>query len=82
MQPTGISVLDFLGVSCILECAGTHRRAIGDQSIMRILIVEDDPTSSLVLATFLAPVGESHIAKDGEAISSKGKGSVSYFSSR
>ena len=34
---------------------------------MRILIVEDDPTSSLVLATFLAPVGESHIAKDGEA---------------
>jgi two-component system chemotaxis response regulator CheY len=34
---------------------------------MRILIVEDDPTSSLVLATYLAPVGETHIAKDGEA---------------
>jgi two-component system chemotaxis response regulator CheY len=34
---------------------------------MRILIVEDDPTSSLVLATFLAPVGETQIAKDGEA---------------
>ena len=34
---------------------------------MRILIVEDDPTSSLVLATFLAPVGETQIAKDGGA---------------
>jgi two-component system, chemotaxis family, chemotaxis protein CheY len=34
---------------------------------MRILIVEDDSTSSLVLEAYLAPVGETQTAKDGEA---------------
>jgi len=34
---------------------------------VRILIVEDDPASSLVLAKYLDAVGETHTAADGEA---------------
>jgi two-component system chemotaxis response regulator CheY len=34
---------------------------------MRILVVEDDPTSSLVLEMFFQHVGEVHTARDGEA---------------
>ena len=34
---------------------------------MRILIVEDDPASSLVLAKYLEAVGETQTAADGEA---------------
>ncbi|HTY00747.1 MAG TPA: response regulator [Bacteroidota bacterium] len=33
---------------------------------MRILVVEDDPTSRMVLSDFLAKVGEVSIAADGE----------------